>query len=43
MGHTVRPSVECLIAAPALAHVLTVAHCDRDFGPIARVNPAEQS
>jgi predicted nucleic acid-binding protein len=34
---TVRSSVDCLIAASALRHGLTVVHCDRDFDAIARV------
>ena len=36
-GLTVRSSVDCLIAACALRHGLTVVHCDRDYGAIARV------
>ena len=36
-GLTIRSSVDCLIAASALRHGLTVVHCDRDFGAIARV------
>ena len=36
-GVTVRSPVDCLIAASALGHGLTVVHCDRDFGAIARV------
>jgi predicted nucleic acid-binding protein len=38
-GHTVRSSVDCLIAACALRHGLTVAHHDRDFEAIAQVSP----
>lgn len=34
---TVRSTVDCLIAASALRHGLTVVHCDRDFDAIARV------
>lgn len=37
-GVTLRSSVDCLIAASALRHGLTVVHCDRDFGAIARVS-----
>ena len=37
VGATVRSSVDCLIAATALGHGLTVVHCDRDFEAIARV------
>jgi len=36
-GLTIRSSVDCLIAASALRHDLTVVHCDRDFDAIARV------
>ena len=36
-GVTIRSSVDCLIAASALRHGLTVVHCDRDFPAIARV------
>jgi predicted nucleic acid-binding protein len=36
-GVTIRSGVDCLIAASALNHGLTVVHCDRDFGAIARV------
>jgi predicted nucleic acid-binding protein len=38
-GLTVRSSVDCLIAACALRHGLTVLHRDRDFGSLARVSP----
>lgn len=38
-GFTVRSSVDCLIAACALRHGLTVLHRDRDFGFLARVSP----
>ena len=37
-GFTVRSSVDCLIAACALRHGLTVVHRDRDFPAIARVS-----
>ena len=37
-GFTVRSSVDCLIAACALRHGLTVVHRDRDFAGIARVS-----
>lgn len=36
-GLTIRSSVDCLIAASALRHGLTVVHCGRDFEAIARV------
>jgi hypothetical protein len=38
-GLTVRSGVDCLIAACALRHGLTVAHHDRDFDAIAEVSP----
>jgi len=38
-GLTVRSSVDCLIAASALQHGLTVLHHDRDFGALAAVAP----
>jgi predicted nucleic acid-binding protein len=36
-GVTVRSTIDCLIAASALGHDLTVVHCHRDFAAIARV------
>jgi predicted nucleic acid-binding protein len=41
-GLTVRSGVDCLIAACALRHGLTVIHADRDFDLIARVAPLQQ-
>jgi predicted nucleic acid-binding protein len=41
-GFSVRSGVDCLIAACALRHSLTVVHVDRDFDLIARVAPLEQ-
>ncbi len=38
-GLTVRSSVDCLVAACALRHGLTVLHCDRDYAALARVSP----
>jgi len=38
-GLSVRSGVDCLIAACALRHGLTVAHHDRDFDAIAEVCP----
>jgi predicted nucleic acid-binding protein len=38
-GVTVRSSVDCLIAACALRHDLTVLHQDRDFDALSRVSP----
>lgn len=37
-GLTIRSNVDCLIAASALRHGLTVVHCDRDFSAIAKVS-----
>ena len=39
VGLTVRSSVDCLIAACALRHGLTVLHHDRDYALLARVSP----
>lgn len=41
-GLTVRSSVDCLIAASALHHSLTVVHRDRDFASLARVSALNQ-
>ncbi|KAF0245388.1 MAG: putative nucleic acid-binding protein contains PIN [Planctomycetota bacterium] len=41
-GVTVRSSVDCLIAACALRHQLTVLHRDRDFQLLAQVSPLHQ-
>ena len=37
-GVTVRSSVDCLIAACAIRHGLTVVHRDRDYSELARVS-----
>ena len=37
-GITVRSGVDCLIAACALRHRLTVFHCDRDFTALSRIS-----
>jgi hypothetical protein len=37
-GRTVRSSTDCLIAACALRHGLTVLHSDRDYAALARVS-----
>ena len=42
VGLAVRSSVDCLIAACALRHGLTVLHHDRDYGLLARVAPLEE-
>jgi predicted nucleic acid-binding protein len=39
LGVTVRSSVDCVIAACALRHRLTVVHRDRDFGALAKISP----
>ena len=41
-GHTVRSSIDCLIAACAIRHDLEVLHRDRDFPAIARVSALRQ-
>jgi len=40
-GFTVRSGVDCLIAACAIRHGLTVLHHDRDFDRLARVSPLQ--
>jgi predicted nucleic acid-binding protein len=40
-GITARSSVDCLIAACALRHGLTVVHCDRDYARLAGLVPLE--
>jgi len=40
-GITVRSSVDCLIAASASRHHLTVVHRDRDFSRLAALAPFE--
>ena len=37
-GVTVRSSVDCVIAACAIRHDLTVLHVDRDFTQLARIS-----
>jgi predicted nucleic acid-binding protein len=41
-GLTVRSGVDCLIAACAIRHDLTVLHRDRDFPALASVSPLKQ-
>lgn len=41
-GVTVRSSVDCLIAACAIRHGLTVLHRDRDFTELARISPLKE-
>jgi len=41
-GLTVRSGVDCLIAACALRHGLTVVHCDRDYPALARVSALKE-
>ena len=38
-GYTIRSGVDCLIAASAIRHQLTVVHKDRDFDTLARLSP----
>lgn len=40
-GVTVRSGVDCLVAACAIRHRLTVLHRDRDFDLLARIAPLE--
>jgi predicted nucleic acid-binding protein len=42
-GFTVRSSTDCVIAACALRHGLTVVHCDRDYANLARISPLNQT
>ena len=41
-GFTVRTGVDCLIAACAIRHGLTVLHRDRDFSVLAKVSPLRE-
>lgn len=41
-GRAVRSSVDCLIAACAVRHDLTVLHLDRDFPALAAVSPLKE-
>jgi predicted nucleic acid-binding protein len=41
-GLTVRSRVDCLIAACAIRHGLTVLHHDRDYEAIARISELQQ-
>ena len=41
-GFTVRSGIDCLIAACAIRHGLTVLHADRDFSLLARVSPLQE-
>lgn len=41
-GLTVRSSVDCLVAACALRHGLTVLHRDRDYAHLAKVSALQQ-
>ena len=38
-GFSVRTGIDCLIAACAIRHGLTVLHRDRDFSVLAKVSP----
>lgn len=40
-GLTVRSSVDCLIAACAIRHGLTVLHTDRDYTSLSRISPLQ--
>ena len=39
VGLTIRSSIDCLIAACAIAHRVPILHDDRDFDHIAAVSP----
>ncbi len=39
LGLTIRSGVDCIIAACAIRHELTVLHNDRDFDHLAKVSP----
>lgn len=41
-GRSVRSSVDCLIAACALRHDLTVLHRDRDYAALATISPLRE-
>ena len=41
-GFTVRSGIDCLIAACAIRHGLTVLHANRDFSLLARVSPLQE-
>src|SRR5262245_49031211 len=41
-GVTIRSSVDCLIAASASRHHLTVVHRDRDYAALAALAPFDQ-
>jgi predicted nucleic acid-binding protein len=41
-GLTVRSTVDCLIAACAIRHDLTVLHVDRDFTQLARISHLDE-
>jgi predicted nucleic acid-binding protein len=41
-GFSVRSGGDCLIAACAIRHGLTVLHADRDFPALARVSPLQE-
>lgn len=41
-GLTIRSSVDCLIAACALRHGLTVLHHDRDYSSLAKISALQQ-
>lgn len=38
-GKTIRSSMDCLIAAIAIRHQVTLLHCDRDYDLIAEISP----
>lgn len=42
-GVTIRSSIDCLVAACAVSHGLTIVHCDRDYRHLARVAPLQHT
>jgi hypothetical protein len=40
-GLTIRSGVDCLVAACAMRHGLTVLHHDRDFRHLVKVSPLQ--
>ncbi len=41
-GLAIRSSIDCLIAACALRHNLTILHRDRDYPLLAKVSPLRE-
>ncbi len=41
-GLTIRSSIDCLVAASALRHNLTLLHRDRDYPQLAKIAPLRE-